>query len=64
MDLGVLPFTESELAILVESTGAPKGQPGWTYSDIRTRLYPAALSRLRSLTGRSGSTTFKPSPAP
>ena len=44
MDLGVLPLTESELGILVESTGAPKGQPGWTYSDIRTRLYPAALA--------------------
>lgn len=44
MDLGALALTEPELLFLVDSTGAREGQPGWTYSDIRTRLYPAALA--------------------
>ncbi len=44
MDVGALALTEPELGILVESTGAREGQPVWTYSDIRTRLYPAALA--------------------
>lgn len=44
MDLGALALKEPELGFLVDSTGAREGQPGWTYSDIRTRLYPAALA--------------------
>lgn len=46
MDLQGLNPTASEIAQLVEATGQRKGQPAWTYSDIRTRLYPAALSRV------------------
>jgi len=44
MDLGALALTEPELGFLVDRTGARQGQPEWTYSDIRTRLYPAALA--------------------
>jgi SpoVK/Ycf46/Vps4 family AAA+-type ATPase len=44
MDLGALPLTEAQLSQLVALTGAQDGQPAWTYSDIRTRLYPAALA--------------------
>lgn len=45
MDLGALSLTEPQMAHLVDATGARDGQPEWTYSDIRTRLYPAALAR-------------------
>lgn len=45
MDLEALRLTGPELETLVESTGARGELPGWTYSDIRTRLYPAALAR-------------------
>jgi SpoVK/Ycf46/Vps4 family AAA+-type ATPase len=44
MDLGALSLSEPQIAHLVGATGARDGQPGWTYSDIRTRLYPAALA--------------------
>jgi SpoVK/Ycf46/Vps4 family AAA+-type ATPase len=44
MDLAALSLTESQLGNLVNSTSAQNGQPTWTYSDIRTRLYPAALA--------------------
>lgn len=44
-DLGALLLSEAEIAQLVAITGARNGQPGWTFSDIRTRLYPAALAR-------------------
>ena len=44
MDLGALPLSEPQIAQLVAATGARDGHPGWTYSDIRTRLYPAALA--------------------
>jgi AAA+ superfamily predicted ATPase len=44
MDLAALRLTETQLAQLVSATGAREGQPTWTYSDIRTRLYPAALA--------------------
>ena len=45
-DLGDLDLSDSALRKLVEATG-PNGKPGvpWTYSDIRTRLYPAALAK-------------------
>lgn len=45
MDLAALKLRGSELGALVEATGARNSQPPWTYSDIRTRLYPSALSR-------------------
>ncbi len=44
MDLGALHLTEAQLGQLVTATEARNGQPPWTYSDIRTRLYPAALA--------------------
>lgn len=69
MDLGALSLTESQLAQLVASTGARDGQPTWTYSDIRTRLYPAALalafshSPLRFEHLQTVAASMKPSPA-
>lgn len=45
MDLAGLGLTPTNLADLVRLTASRDGQPGWTYSDIRTRLYPAALAR-------------------
>jgi SpoVK/Ycf46/Vps4 family AAA+-type ATPase len=44
MDLAALSLSETQIAQLVRATGARESQPGWTYSDIRTRLYPAALA--------------------
>lgn len=44
MDLGALSLSEPQIAHLVAVTGDHDGQPEWTYSDIRTRLYPAALA--------------------
>lgn len=44
MDLQGLKLTEMELQKLVQLTGARDKMPIWTYSDIRTRLYPAALA--------------------
>ena len=46
MDLGALGLPETAVSRLVELTGAQGNRPGWTYSDIRTRLYPAALARV------------------
>ena len=68
MDLGALPLTEREMGILVESTEAREDQPGWTFSDIRTRLYPAALAMafpdgpLRFEHLRTAAASMKPSP--
>lgn len=45
MDLEGLGLTTSQFAQLVEATGPRSGHPTWTYSDIRTRLYPAALAK-------------------
>jgi AAA+ superfamily predicted ATPase len=45
MDLMGLSLLPAQLAELVAATGARPGQPTWTYSDIRTRLYPAALAK-------------------
>lgn len=45
MDLAGLRLTPIQLAELVTATGARAGRPAWTYSDIRTRLYPAALAK-------------------
>lgn len=43
-DLEGLAHTEAQLADLVTATGPNNELPGYTYSDVRTRLYPAALS--------------------
>ena len=44
MDLAGLKLAQTELAELTRLTGARDQHPSWTYSDIRTRLYPAALA--------------------
>jgi AAA+ superfamily predicted ATPase len=44
-DLADLGLSESEIEKLVVVTGPSGAAPGWTYSDFRSRLYPAALSR-------------------
>lgn len=44
MDLGGLSLSDAQIFHLVSATGARDGLPTWTYSDIRTRLYPAALA--------------------
>jgi SpoVK/Ycf46/Vps4 family AAA+-type ATPase len=44
MDLAALSLSEAQLTRLVTATGARDRLPGWTYSDIRTRLYPSALA--------------------
>ena len=40
-----LALSAAQIGQLVTATGPRPGLPGWTYSDIRTRLYPAALSK-------------------
>jgi len=68
MDLGNLSLDEIQLADLVSMTGARDGCPTWTYSDIRPRLYPAALALAfpdRPLVFdhlRGVASTMKPSP--
>lgn len=44
MDLSDLGITPPQIAALVAATAASGGTPPWTYSDIRTRLYPAAVA--------------------
>jgi SpoVK/Ycf46/Vps4 family AAA+-type ATPase len=44
MDLAALSLSEAQISSLTNATGARDGLPTWTYSDIRTRLYPAALA--------------------
>lgn len=43
-DLGDMGFSAVDIVKLVKATAATPAKPGWTYSDIRTRLYPAAVS--------------------
>ncbi|MGH8853753.1 MAG: AAA family ATPase [Telluria sp.] len=43
-DLGDMGFSATDIANLVKATAAKEDKPAWTYSDIRTRLYPAAVS--------------------
>ena len=43
-DLGDMSFSAIDIGKLVNATAATKTKPAWTYSDIRTRLYPAAVS--------------------
>lgn len=45
MDLEGVGLTEREIKELAVATGPRNKQPGWTFSDIRTRLYPAALAQ-------------------
>lgn len=45
MDLAGLALTQDQFAELTKLTGARDRLPPWTYSDIRTRLYPAALAK-------------------
>lgn len=45
MDLGALNITSKQLDQLVEATAGNDTRPPFTYSDIRARLYPAALSQ-------------------
>lgn len=45
MDLAALSLNPGQVAQLVTATGARAGAPSWTYSDIRTRLYPTALAK-------------------
>lgn len=55
MDLEGVGLTDREIKELVAATGPHNKQPGWTFSDIRTRLYPAALAQAfpdRALTHR------------
>lgn len=45
MDLAALSLSKAQIGQLVGATGPRDGLPAWTYSDIRTRLYPAALAK-------------------
>ncbi|MDA9399204.1 MULTISPECIES: AAA family ATPase [Bradyrhizobium] len=45
MDLSGLRLPPTQISELVAATGARGSYPAWTYSDIRTRLYPAALAK-------------------
>lgn len=45
IDLTGMHLTDQQLKSLVKITGPQADQPGWTFSDIRTRLYPAAVAR-------------------
>ena len=45
MDLAGLALAPAQIAQLVKATAAYQDRPGWTYSDIRLRLYPAALAK-------------------
>jgi SpoVK/Ycf46/Vps4 family AAA+-type ATPase len=44
-DLVGVTLTKEQLVELVRLTGPLNGAPTWTFSDITTRLYPAALGR-------------------
>jgi SpoVK/Ycf46/Vps4 family AAA+-type ATPase len=43
-DLSDIGIEAVEIDRLVEVTGPLNGLPGWSYSDIRTKLYPAAVA--------------------
>jgi SpoVK/Ycf46/Vps4 family AAA+-type ATPase len=68
MDLKGLKLADSQISELVAATGARDKLPPWTYSDIRTRLYPAALamafpdSALRFDHLKSAAATLRSSP--
>jgi AAA+ superfamily predicted ATPase len=68
-DLKGLKLSDTQIASLVSATAATGSQPGWTYSDFRTRLYPAALAlafpreALRYDHFKAAAGALKPSPA-
>lgn len=45
MDLEGMGLTDKQLTELAAATGERGGHPAWTYSDIRTRLYPSAMAK-------------------
>lgn len=45
-DLAALDPSKAQIERLVRMTGERDGDPEWTYSDIRTRLYPEALAKV------------------
>lgn len=45
MDLVGVAITPMQMSELVNLTGPTKAGPGWTYSDFRTRFYPAAVAK-------------------
>ncbi|MBH3384003.1 ATP-binding protein [Pseudomonas juntendi] len=45
MDLAGMGLSDKQLTDLATVTGERNGQPAWTYSDIRTRLYPMAMAK-------------------
>lgn len=44
MDLDGIEISTAEMEELVKLTGPNKDEPAWTYSDFRTRFYPAAVA--------------------
>lgn len=44
-DLAALDLAPDQVERLVRATGERDGHPKWTFSDIRTRLYPAAVAK-------------------
>lgn len=44
-DLDGFMFQDSDIQKLVQLTGQSGEKPAWTYSDVRTRLYPAAIAQ-------------------
>lgn len=45
MDLNGLNLSDSQIGELVSASGPKGNAPGWTFSDFRTRFYPAAVAR-------------------
>ena len=45
MDLEGVEITAPQMAELISLTGPIGSAPGWTYSDFRTRFYPAAVAK-------------------
>lgn len=45
MDLDGIEVTPAQITELAELTGSTGDAPSWTYSDFRTRFYPAAVAR-------------------
>ncbi|RPA22853.1 AAA family ATPase [Shewanella frigidimarina] len=45
MDLAGMGLSDKQFSELAAATGERGNQPAWTYSDIRTRLYPSAMAK-------------------
>jgi SpoVK/Ycf46/Vps4 family AAA+-type ATPase len=45
IDLAGLDLTPEQMSQLVAASGPRGSSPGWTYSDFRTRFYPAAVAK-------------------